>query len=183
VGDGDPVVVGLGVGVGVVPHSVVTAVMRGLAAASLVSRSFWAARTAAWSLVMVLFELPLPPPLPLLPLPLLPLLLPPVPLPLVPLVVLLLVVLADEVWLAWSVARRTVAVATEYWSALTWEASDVVLSRAMTCPALTCEPRLTETEATCPETGKLTLAWLTGSIVPVSSRVWVTFARVTVAVR
>jgi hypothetical protein len=37
--------------------------------------------------------------------------------------------------------------------------------------------------ATCPETGKLTLAWLTGSIVPVASRVWVTFARVTVAVR
>jgi hypothetical protein len=70
-----------------------------------------------------------------------------------------------------------------YWSALTWEASEVVLSRARTCPALTCEPRATETEATCPETGKLTLAWLTGSIVPVASRVWVTSARVTVAVR
>jgi hypothetical protein len=94
-----------------------------------------------------------------------------------------LVVVADEVWLAWSVARRTVAVATLYWAALTWEASAVVLSRARTCPVAMCEPRLTATEATCPETGKLTLAWLTGSIVAVDSSVWVTFARVTVAVR
>jgi hypothetical protein len=76
-----------------------------------------------------------------------------------------------------------VAVATAAWSELTWEASAVVLRRARASPAVTCEPRPTETEATCPETGKLTLAWLTGSIVPVESRVWVTFARVTVAVR
>ena len=34
-----------------------------------------------------------------------------------------------------------------------------------------------QTEDTCPETGKLTLASLTGSIVPVESRVWVTSAR------
>jgi hypothetical protein len=87
------------------------------------------------------------------------------------------------VWLASSVARRTVSVATVYSAALTSEASAVVLSRARTCPAVTCEPRPTETEATCPETGKLTLAWLTGSIVPVANRVWVTFARATVAVR
>jgi hypothetical protein len=58
-----------------------------------------------------------------------------------------------------------------------------VLRRARTCPALTCEPRPTETEATWPETGKLTLAWLTGSIVPVDNSDWVTSARVTVAVR
>jgi hypothetical protein len=85
--------------------------------------------------------------------------------------------------LASSAARRTVAVATAAWSELTWEASAVVLRRARTCPPVTCEPRPTETEATCPETGKLTFAWLTGSIVPVDNRVWVTFARVTVAVR
>ena len=69
------------------------------------------------------------------------------------------------------------------WAALTWDVSAVVLSRASTCPAATCEPRPTETEATCPETGKLTLAWLTGSIVPVDSRVSVMFPRTTVAVR
>ncbi len=91
--------------------------------------------------------------------------------------------MAAVVWLAWSDARRTLAAAIVDWAALTWEASAVVLSRARTCPALTCEPRPTETEATCPETGKLTLAWLTGSIVPVDSRLWVTFALVTVAVR
>jgi hypothetical protein len=85
--------------------------------------------------------------------------------------------------LASSAARRTVAVATAAWSELTWEASAVVLRRARICPAVTCEPRPTETEATSPETGKLTLAWLTGSIVAVDSRVWVTFAWVTVAVR
>jgi hypothetical protein len=87
------------------------------------------------------------------------------------------------VWVASSVARRTVASATVDWAALTWEASSVVLSLARTCPAVTCEPSATETDATCPETGKLTLAWLTGSIVPVASRVWMTFARATVAVR
>ena len=76
--------------------------------------------------------------------------------------------------LASSAARRTVAVATADSAELTSEASAVVLSRARTCPAVTCEPRPTETEDTCPETGKLTLAWLTGSIVPVESRVWVT---------
>jgi hypothetical protein len=76
-----------------------------------------------------------------------------------------------------------VAVATAAWSELTWEARAVVLRRATTCPAVTCEPRPTETEATCPETGKLTLASLTGSIVPVDNRLWVTSARATVAVR
>jgi hypothetical protein len=85
--------------------------------------------------------------------------------------------------LASSLARRTVAVATAAWSELSWEASAVVLRRAMTCPAVTCEPRPTATEATCPETGKLTLAWVTGSIVPVDNRVSVTSARATVAVR
>jgi hypothetical protein len=74
-------------------------------------------------------------------------------------------------------------VATAAWSELTWEASAVVLRRARTCPAVTCEPRPTETEDTCPETGKVTLAWLTGSIVPVDKSDWVTFARVTVTVR
>lgn len=82
-----------------------------------------------------------------------------------------LVAVTAEVWLAWSAARRTFAVAIVDWAALTWEASEVVLSLARTCPALTCEPRPTETEATCPETGKLTLASLTDSIVPVDCRV------------
>ena len=75
------------------------------------------------------------------------------------------------------------AVATADSAALTSEVSAEVLSRARTCPAVTWEPSPTETEDTCPETGKLTLASLTGSIVPVESRVWVTSARVTVAVR
>jgi hypothetical protein len=94
-----------------------------------------------------------------------------------------LVALVNVIWLASSAARRTVAVATVYWAALSWEASAVVLSRARTCPTLTCEPRPTLTEATWPDTGKLTFAWLTGWIVPVDSRVWVTSALVTVAVR
>jgi hypothetical protein len=119
------------------------------------------------------------PPEPLLPVPLV------APGPLVKLVVVMLVVVAvaAAVWLASSAASRTVAVATSDSAALIWEASAVVLSRARTCPAVTREPRPTETEATCPDTGKLTLAWLTGSIVPVDSRVWMTFARTTVAVR
>jgi len=180
-GDEDPVV-GLGVGVDVAPHNVFSVATRDLADASWPSRPFWAARTAACCLAIAASALAVEPepPLPLLPpeLPELPEL--PEPLVLLLLPPLLVVV---EVWLALSEARRTASVATVYWALLTWEASEVVLSRARTCPVVTCEPRLTETEATCPETGKLTLAWLTGSIVPVEVRVWVTLARVTLAVR
>ena len=90
---------------------------------------------------------------------------------------------AVVVSLASSAASRSLAVATADSAELTSVASAEVLSRARTCPAVTCEPRPTETEDTCPETGKLTLASLTGSIVPVEIRDWVTSPRVTVAVR
>jgi hypothetical protein len=111
-------------GVGVAEHSVVSSVSRGWIVASLASRSFWAARTAACSLVIVLEVEPLPlPPLPLPPEPVPPVPeppepeppvpLPPVPLlplpPLPPVLLMALVVVADVFSLAWSVARWTVA--------------------------------------------------------------------------
>jgi hypothetical protein len=114
--------------------------------------------------------------------------------PLVPLELLLdellldeLLVLLDvvevELWLASSVASWRAAEATVALAEFTLATSELVLSRARTCPTLTCAPSATEIEATCPETGKLTLAWFTGWIVPVLTMACETFVRTTAAVR
>jgi hypothetical protein len=65
---------------------------------------------------------------------------------------------------------------------VTWDCSEVVSSRASASPAVTRSPPATSTEATDPETGKLTSALRAGCTVPTSDSVCVTSPRVTVAV-
>jgi len=132
------------------------------------------ATTAAWSWVISLEPLPLPPDLP-----------PagdedPV---LAGVVVGVVVVVVVEVWLSSSAVSWASSDATEDSADDTASASDVVSSVPSDSPAVTCSPTVAVTVATWPATWKEAEALVTGSTVPTTSWLSSIVARVTLAIR
>ena len=84
--------------------------------------------------------------------------------------------------LAWSVVTVSWASVRVAWAWVTAACRAVGSRAARVCPAVTCWPTVTSTEATSPPTGNVAVAWLLCAAVPVRSRTWVTSPRLTAAV-